>query len=205
MIRYLSEGVGTFFLALAINSGNPLTIGTIFMAMLYMTGPYTNGYLNPAVTIAMWLRGALESRYVLGYIVAQTIGACFVTLLIYVMNGKLIGSAVAAPAAGIAEFMFTFVLCAVILVLATTQKSKGQPINGMIMGFTLLGIASFNGIFNPAVILGWAIPNVFVYAVTKGTSGSINYLPMMITHVVVPCLAGALAAWKLNKFNPDKM
>ena len=66
--KYLVEFIGTFFLILTIGSTStlnssgvipPLAIGGILMVMIYAGGPISGGHYNPAVTLAVLLRGAM--------------------------------------------------------------------------------------------------------------------------------------------------
>ena len=68
MKNYLTEFVGTFFLVLTIGltavSGTPmapLAIGSVLMVMVYLGGHVSGAHYNPAVTLAIFLRGKLPS------------------------------------------------------------------------------------------------------------------------------------------------
>src|SRR4051794_24080033 len=85
MKSYLTEFIGTFFLVLAIGmsvvqfSGPtapfaPLAIGSTLMAMVYMGGHISGAHYNPAVTLAVFLRGKMAAKDIVPYLVAQ-IGA----------------------------------------------------------------------------------------------------------------------------------
>ena len=77
MNKYLVEFIGTFFLVFTVGMcvikpdvGNfaPLGIGSALMVMIYAGGHISGGHYNPAVTIAVWLRGKCPSPDVPGYI-----------------------------------------------------------------------------------------------------------------------------------------
>ena len=81
MNRYATELIGTFFLvltvALTVMGGTPLAplaIGSALMVMVYMGGHISGGHYNPAVTVAVRLRGAMEPSDFLPYILAQCLG-----------------------------------------------------------------------------------------------------------------------------------
>jgi glycerol uptake facilitator-like aquaporin len=64
MRNYLTEFIGTFFLVLTIGltvlGGTqlaPLAIGSSLMIMVYMGGHVYGGHYNPAVSLAVLLRG----------------------------------------------------------------------------------------------------------------------------------------------------
>ena len=82
MNKYLTELIGTFFLVLTIGLSvlggtpmAPLAIGAILMVMVYMGGHVSGGHYNPAVSLAVLLRGKLQARDVVPYMTAQVLGA----------------------------------------------------------------------------------------------------------------------------------
>ena len=71
MNKYLVAFIRTFFLVFTVgmcvikpDAGNfaPLVIGTALMVMVYAGGHISGGHYNPAVTIAVWLRGNAPAR-----------------------------------------------------------------------------------------------------------------------------------------------
>src|SRR5436190_23349867 len=88
--RLFSELFGTFFLVLVACGGGvmgqafPNTIsrtaavtapGLMVMGIILFMGKVSGAHLNPAVSVAFWLRGDFPWRRVPGYIVIQLIGA----------------------------------------------------------------------------------------------------------------------------------
>src|SRR5258707_14845425 len=80
MKKYLAEFIGTFFLVFTIGmtvvapgAGNlaPLAIGCALMVMVYAGGHVSGAHYNPAVTLAVWLRGKCPAADVGPYVVAQ--------------------------------------------------------------------------------------------------------------------------------------
>ena len=70
MNKYVTEFVGTFFLVLTIGlcvlGGTPmapLAIGASLMVMVYMGGHVSGGHYNPAVSLAVLLRGAADGHF----------------------------------------------------------------------------------------------------------------------------------------------
>ena len=66
MAKYLTEFIGTFFLVATIGftviapgAGDmaPLAIGATLMVMIFAGGHVSGGHYNPAVTLAVFLRG----------------------------------------------------------------------------------------------------------------------------------------------------
>ncbi len=171
MRQYLMEFIGTMFLVLAVGfSANPIAIGVMLMVMVYMGGHISGGHYNPAVSLAVWMRGKLESKHVAGYMISQILGAFAAALIFYLVQERTFAP---APAVGVEvwksillELLFTFALCSVVLAVATTDKLKGNYIYGLAIGFTVLtGAFSVGkitgGAFNPAVALGPQLMDTF--------------------------------------------
>ena len=170
MRTMLIEGIGTFFLVLVVGltviapgAGMmaPLAIGAALMVMVYAGGHISGAHYNPAVTLAVWLRGKCPAKDVPAYMGAQLAGA----VLAAVAAGWLTqGSAVAPmePAvlpALLAELLFTFALAFVVLNVATAKKTAGNAYFGLAIGFTVTAGAYAagpisGGVFNPAVAVG---------------------------------------------------
>ena len=96
MKKYLVEFIGTFFLVLTVGmcviepgAGNlaPLAIGAALMVMVYAGGHVSGGHYNPAVTLAVWLRGRCPSGDVPAYMVAQALGAVAASFLTLYLKG----------------------------------------------------------------------------------------------------------------------
>jgi aquaporin Z len=187
MKKYLVEFIGTFFLVLTVGmtviepgAGNlaPLAIGSALMIMVFAGGHISGGHYNPAVTIAVWLRGRCPSADVAGYIGSQLLGAVAASFLVHylkadatVVAGKMeIGPALAA------EFVGTFALCYVVLNVATAKGTANNSFYGLAIGFTVMVMAFAlggvsGGAFNPAVATGITVMglakagNIWVYFV----------------------------------------
>jgi len=73
---YLAEYVGAFFFILVIfvSMGNPLVIGAALALVIYLTADVSGGHVNPAVSVATLLDGALKPMELLGYATAQIAG-----------------------------------------------------------------------------------------------------------------------------------
>ncbi len=170
--KYLTELIGAFFLVLTIAStallGSegviaPLAIASALMVMVYAGGHISGGHYNPAVSLAAAIRGALPWKQLVPYIIAQAAGGALAVLLfVYMAKGTII---VLEPANFslkgllLAEFLFTFALCYVVLQTATTKNTEGNSYYGLAIGFTVLvgafavGGSLCAGAFNPAVAL----------------------------------------------------
>lgn len=168
--KYLVELIGTFFLVLTVACTGllgangviaPLAIGSVLMVMVYAGGHISGGHYNPAVSLSAIIRGALSGKQFIPYVIAQILGAVLAVFVFFIMaKGTII---VLEPANFglkgllLAEFIFTFALCYVVLQTATTKNTAGNSYYGLAIGFTVLvgafavGGSLCAGAFNPAV------------------------------------------------------
>ena len=79
MNKYITEFIGTFFLALAagLASGDHavLIIASALMVMVYAGGHISGGHYNPGVTLAVLIRGRIGTFDSLIYMISQLAGA----------------------------------------------------------------------------------------------------------------------------------
>lgn len=200
MKSYLTEFIGTFFLVLTIgltvlaqDPFAPLAIGAVLMVMVYMGGHVSGAHYNPAVTLAVYLRGKLAGREVAPYMAAQVLGAVGAALVVAYAAGDTFAPAPAATAGAgqvlLVEFLFTFALALVVLNTATSPRTEGNSFYGLAIGFTVTvgafaGGAISGGAFNPAVGIG---PTLVHALLGDGTFAALWY------YLVAP-LAGGVAA-----------
>lgn len=201
MQRYLTEAIGTFFLVLVIglslhSAGElaPLAIGSALMVLVYMGGHISGAHYNPAVTLAVRMRGKIEAKDVAPYMISQVLGAVLAAWAVRTMTEAAFAP---APGAGIeastvlmAEILFTFLLALVVLNVTTDPRTEGNSYYGLAIGFTV-GTGAFavggmsGGVFNPAVGLG---PILVDGLVGGGSFANLWY------YLVGPFLGAALAA-----------
>lgn len=192
-IRYSVEAIGTFFLIITIGgsvrTGNPLApiaIGATLMAMIYAGGHISGAHYNPAVTIAVCARGRIALRDAIGYIGAQLAGALAGAVIVmsfipqtHLADPQPTGTMVAVA---VAEVLFTFALCYVVLNVATSKDHNPNSFYGLAIGFTVvagaLTVGSLSGgAFNPAVVIAGTAMGLFswkaiwVYVAAQITAG----------------------------------
>ena len=153
MSRYVTEFVGTFFLVLTIGlvvlDGTPMApiaIGSVLMAMVYMGGHISGAHYNPAVSVAILIRGKMKARELAPYVTAQISGAILASLAVMLIVGDTFAPA-PDPEAGLGvvllcEGLFTFALSLVVLNVATDDATAGNSYYGLAIGFTVLAGAS---------------------------------------------------------------
>merc|ERR1719331_262388 len=140
--------------------------------MIYALGDVSGANFNPAVTVAILMRKAIEPADAGMYIGAQLAGgiaAGFTYSGIYELNSFPLGANLAAgyhtSQALQAETIFTFVLCLVVLCTAVESKTKSENFFGLAIGscVTVGGLAIggiSGGSLNPAVSFGIAVSAV---------------------------------------------
>ncbi|HCR04603.1 MAG TPA: porin [Gemmatimonadetes bacterium] len=196
MTRKLAvEAIGTFFLVFTIGqvvlepgtSGllGPLAIGTVLMTMVYAGGHVSGAHYNPAVTLAVFLRGKATVHEMLGYWVFQLVAGALAATVVFWLKG---GGPLTVPSIVVAkvlaaEFIFTFALVFVVLNVATVRSVEGNSYFGLAIGATVMAGAYAvgpvsGGVFNPAVTIGAVvlgtmdIANVWVYLVAQLLAGA---------------------------------
>jgi aquaporin Z len=178
-MKALYEFIGTFFLVFTIGmvvlepglpaGFAPLAIGCALAVMVFAGGHVSGAHYNPAVTVAVLARGKATANELGVYWAAQAAGAVVAALIVLFLKGKG-----AAPGtldmtkAIVAEFLFTFALCYVVLNVATAKATSGNSFYGLAIGFTVM-VGAFavggvsGGAFNPAVTIGAAIMGLLTW------------------------------------------
>src|ERR1700712_565338 len=172
--KYAVEAIGTFFLVFtvgaAVGSGNslaPLGIGAVLMVMVYAGGHLSGGHYNPAVTMAVLVRRRISLRNAAAYWVVQMCAGLLAAVLVRtVVDPTRMATAAALTLTGrtmlaafVAELLFTFALCYVVLNVATSKDHRENSFYGLAIGFTVvagaLAVGAISGgAFNPAVSVG---------------------------------------------------
>jgi aquaporin Z len=176
--KYVVEFLGTFFIVMTIcmmEGGGmgqfaPIAAGGMLLALMYSSFHISGGHFNPAVSVAIYLRGKLNSGDLLPYIVSQFIGGTLAAMLAgFLLNST--GSATPSPKALeivpsiIAELLGTLLFVYVFLNLTTIKKTSGNIYYGVTLGFTFMAVmyafgTISGGAFNPAIGLGITMANL---------------------------------------------
>lgn len=176
--KYVVEFIGTFFLVMCftmtVRGGfgqfAPLAIGLALIMLVYAGGHISGSHFNPAISLAVYLRGKLNAGDLLPYMVGQFVGSVLAVML----AGFLLGSNdVADPEtkdlnivpALIAELLGTILCVFVYLNMFTTRKTSGNTYFGIVIGLAyMVSIYMFQsvsiGAFNPAVALGITMADI---------------------------------------------
>ncbi|HVU08403.1 MAG TPA: aquaporin [Verrucomicrobiae bacterium] len=206
MRKYLVEFIGMFLFVLTvgmvvINPGigslAPLAIGSVLMILVYAGGHVSGGHYNPAVTLAVWLRGRCATADVVPYWIAQIAGAFAASGVVLYLKGNptVTPQEVEIIPALIAEFIGTFALCYVVLNTATAKGTAGNSFYGLAIGFTVVVMAFAlggisGGAFNPAIATGITLMHLEKAA---------NFWIYPVANLA----AAALAAFTFKFINPE--
>jgi MIP family channel proteins len=232
---YVAELLGTFFVALvtagavSANVRGPLepwmvvvvslAAGLSYAAALAFTLPYSSGFLNPALPIALWVFRQLDGVRATGYIVMQFVGALLAGGAIralysfpeWVSRGNHLGTPhLVEDTLGsdpfmmrikgiVIELLLTFVVTLVIFATAVRRRSLDKPdrlsplwIGLAVAGTTLAGFPMTGAGFNPARWFGSALWEL--------TLTNTNAFTDHVAYWVGP-IGGSLAgAWIYNVF-----
>ncbi len=192
MKKYLAEFIGTFWLVLggcgsAVLAaafpqlgigfvGVSLAFGLTVLTMAFAIGHISGCHLNPAVSFGLWAGGRFESKDLVPYIVAQTIGAIAAAAVLYMIaSGKPDFAAGGFASNGFGELspgkysMMSVLICEVVLtavflfvIMGSTDKRAPAGFAPIAIGLclTLIHLVSIpvsNTSVNPARSTGVAL------------------------------------------------
>lgn len=229
MKKYIAEFIGTFILVVigcgtamlvgcdaASGGGYVLTalaFGLAIVALAYSVGNISGGHVNPAVSLAVLIRGGITAADFVGYVIAQCLGALAgsgVLALIFNLGGVedktggygtngLAGVNGSFGAGFIVEIVLTCIFVMAILGV-TSDKQKHGSFGGLIIGLTLtgvhiLGIGLTGTSVNPARSLGPAI--------VAAISGNTAPMGSLIVFIIAPLIGAAIGAVIYNALEKE--
>lgn len=218
MKRVTAEFIGTFVLIFAgIGTavfsaafpgvgvgllGVSLAFGLVVLGCVYALGPVSGCHLNPAVSIGLVAAGRFPSKDLLGYVVAQVLGATVAAgALLLILKSQPGGYDAAATglasngygdhspggyslAAGfLAEVVLTFIF--LVVIIGATSRNAPVGFAGVAIGLTLTfihlaGIPVTNLSVNPARSTGtavyaggWALGQLWLFWVAPIAGGAL--------------------------------
>ena len=181
--------------------GVAVSIGATVMALAYAIGHISGGHYNPAVTLGLLAGGRVKRSSVLGYIIAQCLGAlvaCALFSLIgmapptFAANGYGPLSMLQAPLTSV--FLIELVLTAflVFIIMGVTSRRAPAGFAPLAIGLTLtaihlMAIPVSNASVNPARSLG--------SAVFGGTTALSQLWLFWVAPIIGGVIGGGLARW----------
>jgi len=218
--KYVAEFIGTCVLVLFgcgtamlvgcdVGSGSgylltALSFGLVIVGMAYCVGNISGCHINPAVSLGVFLTGAMKGKDLIGYIFAQLLGGLAgsgILALLFNMGDiqDLTGGFGSNGLSGVKGNILAGLLTEVILtftfvftVLGVTSSRAGHgSFAGLVIGFTLtlvhiFGIGLTGTSVNPARSIGPAI--------VAAISGNTNPLGCLWVFIAGPLVGAVLAS-----------
>jgi len=208
MKKYLAELIGTFALvfcgtgAIVINDvtngtvshvGVGITFGLIVMVMIYAFGSISGAHINPAVTIAFSLTDRFERKNLIGYIIAQILGAFLASGILRFLFAEHEHLGTTTPFGSwhqtfILEVILTYFLMLVILFVS--QNKAASQFTAIAVGATVMLEAIFAGpitgaSMNPArsiapAIVSGNVADLWIYVVATIIGAVLASLTWMV-------------------------
>jgi len=197
MKKYLAELIGTFALvfcgtgAIIINDvtggavshvGIGITFGLIVTVMIYAFGSVSGAHINPAVSIAFSLTDRFARKRLIGYIIAQLLGAFMASGILSLLFNEHDHLGTTLPFGSwqqtfVLELILTYFLMLVILFVS--QNKATSQFTALAVGATVMLEALFAGpitgaSMNPARSIAPAI-----------VSGNTSYLWVYILATII--------------------
>ncbi len=202
--KLIVEFIGTFFLVLTVAlTGEPIAIGGVLVALVFMGGYVSGAHYNPAVTLALYINNKIEKTLAFKYVGIQLFAGVVAALAYLAIKGQYFAPEPSVSAgmgpAFLVEVFYTFLLSTVVLHVAATDKVKDNHYYGLAIGFTLMAAAFAGGpisggAFNPAV---GASPLIFDIA-------NLESRVMNISLYLIGPLTGGILAGLVYQFTNRK-
>lgn len=204
--RLTAEGVGTYLLMTTVgfsvltqSAALAYCIGACLMVNVYSLGNCSGGHFNPAVTLTAFLAGKISQTDALKYMGVQAVSALAGALTYTVVTSAAFSLApkMPWPKVALAEVIFTFLLCFVVLNVACVAKPS-KDMFGLAIGSVLVAALNAGGAIgicmNPAVGLGIDFANML----QGGQIGT------FIPYTALEFTAAALAAQTFVTLRPSE-
>ena len=211
----ISDDLGTAGIGLLGGLGDWIAIALAFgltvMICIYVFGKISGAHLNPAVTIGLLVTKNISLIDSVYYIVAQVIGACLGSLLLFVCLGApavtIGGLGATAPGLGvsyiqamIAECIGTFFLMLVVMGVAVDEKAE-PGFAGITIGMTVATVIVVLGAFTGASINPARTFGPYLMDTLLGGANLWGFFPIYLVGPIVGAILAALVYTYLAKGN----
>jgi aquaporin Z len=209
--KLIAEAIGTFMLVLTVglnvlveSKAAAFSIAASLMCMILAVGDISGGHFNPAVTLALMARknpDVQDPKDAGKYMGAQMIAGLAGALMYAAVHSGVTfpigpGPGFSWASVAVAEIAFTFVLCYVVLCVASVKEQPAPDLTAFIIGscITVGGLAIgkiSGGSLNPAVSFGIAAARVLFggnffkclfYIIFELLGAGLAYGVFMVTH-----------------------
>lgn len=178
-----------------------LAFGLTVMACIYLFGKISGAHLNPAVTIGLLVSKNISLIDSVYYIIAQVIGACLGSFLLWFILGSAAvtvgGLGATAPGLGVgymqamvAECIGTFFLVLVVMGVAVDKKAD-PGFAGISIGMTVATVIVVLGAFTGASINPARTFGPYLMDMLLGGANLWGFFPI---YLIGPIVGGILAA-----------
>jgi aquaporin Z len=204
MVKFLTEGIGSLLLVLAIGlTADPIAGGLMLTILLYIGYSFTDIHLNPAVSFGVWTLGFDHSIELAQRLIGQFSGALAGAFL---TNWIALIPLTPGPATDISIGMFivlvlifSFLFSLLFLLMTYPPSKRARSVFGLVIGagFTacLMVIEPLVGFgIQPALNTGFSILDNMM------GGAAISHLPV---YLFTPLVAGILAALLHKKLVQD--
>jgi aquaporin Z len=206
----LVEFIGTFFIVFTIGMGinellssfAPVAAAAAYITMIYAGKHISGGHYNPAVTLAVHIRGLITTQEAIAYVVFQLLGGMFASFFVWWFTGHQFfispGPAFSPMMQMGAEALGTFAIAYVMLNVTTHPKTEGNSYYGIAIGLAFLSMSYIigpisGGTFN---LVTGVCPNIFQVII-----GDTSNLRNIWVYFVGPLAGGAAAGYTYKFIN----
>ena len=177
--------------AIALLANAAATAGLLYVAIVVL-GPLSGAHFNPAVTLAMRLRGELDTRATLAYIGVQCVAAIAGVVLAHAMFDLPLLQPGTHARTGAAQWLSEAVAtCGLLLTILLGLRARPAAIPALVAAyiFAAYWFTASTSFANPAVTLARALTQTFAGIRQIDAPGFI------VAQLVGTALALLLAAW----------
>lgn len=169
--------------------GNTIPTGAILVVLITMLGPISGAHFNPAVTLVFALRGEIEKREGIAFVVVQIIGGILGVWAAHLMFDVQLFQLSLKARTGGSQWWSEFIACfGLVFTILATLKHRESAVP-MAVGLYITAAYWFTAstsFANPAVTIARSLSNTFA-----------GIQPAHVLGFIIAQLIGAVAAWAL--------
>lgn len=205
-LEFIGTYVLTWFaLVIGLNTDRMPFLGFASAVLTYLCGHISGGHFNPAVTLAVLIRGKMNRKLAMFYILAQVLGSIIGSLMTW---GWFVHSGISEslhftpihlaphPAFGrfditFVEFFYTTILCYLFLTLTSTRANQDNDHYEFILGiyYSCAIAVTCNisrGYLNPALSIGLSISSTL----DDGPGAASGIWMYLLSELTAPIVVG---------------